>query len=251
MELLSRVDRLAITIKAVRAKDALIAAIQKQAWWQDVDCAKLENLRLELRGIMKYQQGGGPGSNIKQIDVVEDKEKIEDYDVKINLKGTEAIAYRFRIKTILDDLLDSSITLQKIRSGKPVTDNELQQLSSLVLTQNPSVDLNTLKEFFPDSAGQLHLAIRALIGLDPAKVEANFTDFLHQHENLTAIQVRFLNLLKSYIANNGFITVEKLYAAPFSTLHAEGIDGIFKIEQADELFALLKPFMHSQQTVQN
>jgi type I restriction enzyme R subunit len=251
MELLSRVDRLAITIKAVRAKDALIAAIQKQAWWQDVDCAKLENLRLELRGIMKYQQGGGPGSNIKQIDVVEDKEKIEEYDVKINLKGTEAIAYRFKIKTILDDLLDSSITLQKIHNGQPVTDIELQQLSSLVLTQNPGVDLNTLKEFFPDSAGQLHLAIRALIGLDPAKVEANFTDFLHQHENLTAIQVRFLNLLKSYIANNGFITIEKLYAAPFSTLHAEGIDGIFKIEQADELFALLKPFMHSQQTEQN
>jgi len=119
----------------------------------------------------------------------------------------------------------------------------------LVLTQNPGVDINTLQEFFPDSAGQLHLAIRALIGLDPEKVEIHFTDFLHQHEQLTAIQVRFLNLLKSYIANNGFITVEKLYAAPFSTLHAEGIDGIFKIEQADELFALLKPFMQSQQAV--
>lgn len=250
MELLSRVDRLAITIKAVRAKDELIAAIQKQAWWQDVDCAKLENLRLELRGIMKYQQGGGNGANVKQIDVIEDKEHIEYNDVKVNLKGTEAVAYRFKIKAILDDLLDSSVTLQKIHNGEPMTDSELQQLSSLVLTQNPGVDLNTLKEFFPDSAGQLHLAIRALIGLEPEKVEAHFTEFLHHHEHLTAIQVRFLNLLKSYIANNGFITVEKLYAAPFSTLHAEGIDGIFKIEQADELFALLKPFMQSQQAGQ-
>lgn len=249
MELLSRVDRLAITIKAVRAKDEVIAAIQKQAWWQDVDCSKLENLRLELRGIMKYQQGGWEGSNIKQIDVVEDKEQIEYNEVKVNLKGTEAIAYRFKIKTILDDLLDSSITLQKIHKGQPVTDSELQQLSSLVLTQNPGVDLNTLKEFFPDSAGQLHLAIRALIGLEPEKVEAHFTEFLHQHEQLTAMQVRFLNLLKSYIANNGFITVEKLYAAPFSTLHAEGIDGIFAIEQADELFALLKPFMQNDEAI--
>jgi type I restriction enzyme R subunit len=250
MELLSRVDRLAITIKAVRAKDELVCAIQKQAWWQDVDCAKLENLRLELRGIMKYQQGGGNGSNIKQIDVIEDKEQVNYTDVIINLKGTEAVAYRFKIKTILDDLLDSSITLQKIHNSEPVTDLELQQLSSLVLTQNPGVDLNALKEFFPDSAGQLHLAIRALIGLDPEKVEEHFTEFLHHHEHLTAIQVRFLNLLKSYIANNGFITVEKLYTAPFSTLHSEGIDGIFKIEQADELFALLKPFMQSQQTGQ-
>ncbi|WP_020561549.1 type I restriction endonuclease subunit R [Methylosarcina fibrata] len=251
MEFLSRVDRLAITIKAVRAKDELIAAIQKQAWWQDADCAKLENLRLELRGIMKYQQGGVNGSNVKQIDVVEDKEQVQYNDVILNLKGTEAIAYRFKIKTILDDLLDSSLTLQKIRSGEAVTDSELQQLSSLVLTQNPGIDLNTLKEFFPDSAGQLHVAIRALIGLEPEKVEAHFTDFLHRHERLTAIQVRFLNLLKSYIANNGFITVEKLYAAPFSTLHAEGIDGIFKIEQADELFALLQPFMQSQPVEQN
>jgi type I restriction enzyme R subunit len=112
-----------------------------------VDCAKLENLRLELRGIMKYQQGGGNGSNIKQIDVIEDKEQVNYTDVIINLKGTEAVAYRFKIKTILDDLLDSSITLQKIHNSEPVTDLELQQLSSLVLTQNPGVDLNALKEF--------------------------------------------------------------------------------------------------------
>jgi len=52
----------------------------------------------------------------------------------------------------------------------------------------------------------------------------------------------------SYIANNGLITVEKLYAAPFSTLHAEGIDGIFKIDQADEFFALLKA-VHAESNV--
>jgi type I restriction enzyme R subunit len=183
--------------------------------------------------------------------VIEQRDGIYSVDIKPNLTGTEAIAYKFKLKVILQDLLESSATLQQIHKGQPVTDAELQQLTSLVLTQNPGVDLATLQAFFPDTAGNLHLAIRALIGLDPEKVEQNFTEFLHRHAQLTALQVRFLNLLKSYIAQNGFITVEKLYDAPFSNLHAEGIDGIFKIEQADELFALLKPFMLKQQTERN
>jgi type I restriction enzyme R subunit len=252
LELLARVDRLAITIKTVRDKDDLIKAIKKQGWWDGADFNALENLRLELRGLMKYQRGiGGPGEGVKQIDVIEQRDGIYAVDIKPNLTGTEAIAYKFKIKVILQDLLESSTTLQKIHKGLPVTDAELQQLTSLVLTQNPGVDLATLQAFFPDTAGNLHLAIRALIGLDPEKVEQNFTAFLHRHPHLTALQVRFLNLLKSYIAQNGFITVEKLYDAPFSTLHAEGIDGIFKIEQADELFALLKPFMLKRRTERN
>ncbi len=40
-------------------------------------------------------------------------------------------------------------------------------------------------------------------------------------------QRSFLELLKSHIATYGAIKIERLWESPFTTLHAEGIDGIF------------------------
>ena len=52
------------------------------------------------------------------------------------------------------------------RQGQPVSEADLEALSSLVLTQDPMLDLHDLVEYYPDCAGQLDLAIRSIIGLD-------------------------------------------------------------------------------------
>lgn len=51
----------------------------------------------------------------------------------------------------------------------------------------------------------------------------------------------FLELLKSHIATYGAIEIERLWESPFTTLHAEGIDGIFPDSaQVDSLLDLLQ-----------
>lgn len=244
LELLARIDRLAITIKAVREKDSLIKALRSSEWWDSADFKALELVRIELRGIMRYQQMlVQPGGGIHRIDVTEDIGGIREYDRIIDLTRTESLAYRFRIKTILDDMFDSNPTLQKIYNQQPVTDAELESLTSLVLTQNPGVDISLLVNFFPE-AQDLHQAVMQLIGLDPAKVDAHFTDFMHGHPQLTPLQVKFLNLLKTLIASNGYITLGKLYEAPFTRLHAMGLDGVFPVNSvAEDLVQVIKPYI--------
>ena len=61
--------------------------------------------------------------------------------------------------------------------------------------------------------------------------------------SLTAKQVQYINLLKTYIADNGFIRLNKLYEPPFTRLHKDGIDGLFKNQDAHELIAVLGPFV--------
>lgn len=153
--------------------------------------------------------------------------------------------YRRRLKDILDQMLVANPTLQKIHKGEPIAEPELKTLTSTILTSHPSVSLEVLNEFYGRTADQLHLTVREIIGLDAQAIEEHFKGFLHAHPSLTAQQVRFMNLLKNYIAQHGSIVVEKLYEPPFDSISHEGIDGVFAPEDVGELVAVLKPFLRA------
>lgn len=85
--------------------------------------------------------------------------------------------------------------------------------------------------------------MREIIGVEPQAVEKHFTQFLHAHPTLTAKQVRFMNLLKNYIAQHGTIVIDTLYEAPFTSVSHEGVDGVFTPDNVDELVAVLRPFI--------
>jgi type I restriction enzyme R subunit len=108
------------------------------------------------------------------------------------------------------------------------------------------VSLEVLNEFYGRTADQLHLTVREIIGLDPEAIEEHFKQFLHRHPNLTAQQVRFMNLLKNYIAQYGSIVVDKLYEPPFDSISHEGIDGVFTPDDVGDLIAVLKPFIRQE-----
>ncbi len=239
--LIEWLNQLAININAVRAKDALIKQLQTAAWWANAGFSELEQVRLELRGIMKYRDTQ-TGSGTRVIDITEDKNQIKETE-RHPYSPSEQLQYRQKVQGILKSMFDTNPTLQKIRRQEPVSDDDLQSLTSLVMTQHPGVDLSILTDFFPNSAGQLHLAIQALVGLESEEVEAHFTDFVQNHPQLNALQVKFLGLLKSYISEHGFITVATLYQPPFSHLHQDGVDGVFGDEIAGDLVSTITPFV--------
>jgi type I restriction enzyme R subunit len=78
-----------------------------------------------------------------------------------------------------------------------VSDGDLRALVSLVLTQNPDVNLSLLLEFFPETAGHLDVAIRAIIFTDVEAMSARFSEFVRVHPGLTAKQIRFLDIVVS------------------------------------------------------
>jgi type I restriction enzyme R subunit len=153
------------------------------------------------------------------------------------------MAYRRRLKSILDGMIAANPVLKKIHSGVTVTEDELKSLTSTILTTHPGVDLQTLNDFYGRTADQLQATVRELVGLDTSAVESHFKAFLHAHPTLTAQQVQFMNLLKNYIAQHGSIRVETLYDSPFTAISHEGVDGIFEPESINDLVTLLKPFV--------
>lgn len=245
-EFLAEIDKLAINIQAVRQKDTVIAEVRSAAFWQQPSMEKLEHARKELRGIMKFrQQRTGPGYDTPTTQTDDGGRQVREREVKI-AGANEAMIYRRRLKDILDAMLAANPTLQKIHRGEPLVEAELRTLTSTILTSHPGVSLEVLNEFYGRTAEQLHITVRELIGLDTQAIEKHFAGFLHAHPSLTAQQVRFMNLLKNYIAQHGSIVVEKLYEPPFDSISHEGIDGVFTPDDVSDLIAVLKPFLKAE-----
>lgn len=244
-QLVAELDQLAVNIQAVRIKDSVIKKVRSAEFWHNATIETLEEARKELRGIMKYRQSKNSDFYDTASTTTNDS-GLRAFEREVKIAGAnEALIYRRRIKSILDEMVSVNPILQKIRMGETVVEADIKTLTSTILTSHPGISLEVLNDFYGRTADKLHITVREIIGLDPHAVEEQFKTFLHNHPMLTAKQVQFMNLLKGYIAEHGSIYVEKLYEAPFDSVSHEGIDGVFKPEDIDDLIGVLRPFLRT------
>ncbi|MDM8536038.1 DEAD/DEAH box helicase family protein [Desulfobacterales bacterium HSG17] len=225
----------------VMEKADLIKKVVSSNFWDDTDVAKLEEMRRGLRSIMHYRQKGGqPQPLPKEVDISDGE--VEVVRRTSNIRSIDMQLYRQMVEETLEKLFETSPVLKKIRRGDPVSENDLEKLVSLVLTQNPDVNLKLLHEFFPESAMPLDFIIRTIVGMEPEAVEKRFASFARKFAE-NSRQTHFLRLLKNHIQRYGAITVEKLYEEPFTKLASDGLDGVFSNDfQIDELINIIETF---------
>lgn len=243
-DLLAQIDGLETNINQVQQRADLIATLRGNGFWPTVTVQQLEQVREQMRGIMQYGQVSiTTRLPPKVLDIHEDQSLILHKEYQPRGMGLEFVQYRQRVEKVLLSLFDSSSTLQKIRDGQPVGEADLRALVSLVLTQDPNLDLRDLQEYYPEAAGHLDLAIRGIVGLNADVVARRFEDFCQRHPTLNSRQTRFLRQLQDYIGKYGSIKAERLYEDPFTVLDSKGPDGLFPdARELDELFAVIRSF---------
>ena len=236
------VELLAKNQNPVKAKADSIKNVRNKEFWVNAEPDQLEALRQDLRGIMKHQQLP-PTTRVATpvFDVTEDGFTAETYVPR--MEGLDLVEYKRRVESVLREHFAENPTLQSIRAGKSVRDDELEELARLVLKVDDKANVKHLVGNDSRIQRSLLTVFRSLVGLDAAAVEKVFSDFVQKHPRLSAQQLRFLQMLQNYIAQNGGIEIERLYEPPFTTLHAESMDGIFKDPgDVDELLAILSVF---------
>lgn len=236
------VELLAKNQNPVKAKADAIRQVRSRDFWATVEVHHLEGLRRELRGIMKYQQVPQTSRLAPQVfDVTDDEFEAAPYIPR--LEGLDLVEYKRRVEAVLREHFAENATLKRIRAGKAVRDEELEELVVLVLRIDDKANIRHLTGHDPETRRSLLTVFRGLVGLDAEAVEKAFTHFVAKHPRLTSQQLRFLQLLQNHIAQNGGIEIDRLYEPPFTTIHAESVDGIFPSpEDVDELLAILATF---------
>ena len=240
-QVIDHVSRLPINLQPVQEKLPAIQKAKQKSTYEGASISDLDSLRTDLRGLMRYQVNPtGVPAEPRYLDVKEDEGEYKFTPHHVKLAGLDLAAYRSRVESVLRELFDQSAALKNIRAGLPVAEADLDQLVQDVLLHDPDLHLGELLNHYPNKSENLALAIRRVIGLDAAKVNDHFKAFVQQFPALNSNQIRFLELLKSQIATYGAIELDRLWEAPFTTLHAEGIDGIFPDSaQVDSLLDLL------------
>ncbi|MFN9512545.1 MAG: DEAD/DEAH box helicase family protein [Akkermansiaceae bacterium] len=240
-QIIDQVSDLPINLKTVQEKLPFIQKAKQTAFYKSATSEELETLRHEIRGIMRYRKNRGTERPKPLfINVAEDPSEIRSDVHQVKLAGMDFAAYRNRVQSVLDSLFDQSSALQKIRSGQPVVEADLDELISDVLLQDPDLRLEDLLKHYPNKSQSLALAIRRIVGMDAARVNEQFKSFVQQYPTLNANQIRFLELLKSHISTYGAIELDKLWDSPFTSLHSDGVDGVFSDSaQVDALLDLI------------
>lgn len=241
-----KIRSLSMHLSQVRNKATTVQNLQSDDYWQTSGFTDLEKARDDIRDVIHLRDKGVNPPPVDLTPILDIKEDAALYKVderKTNIRTVDYEIYRQEVEKTLTPLFESNATLQKIRAGQSISEQELNDLNAMVHTQNNKVDLHLLEEFFPESAVGVDQLLRAIIGLDRTAIEEKFNVFMQDHHiNLNSLQQRFITLLKSEICRTGSMTVERLYEPPFIALHQDGIDGLFKDKQAHLIAGFVAEF---------
>lgn len=234
-KVLDDIERIRTNLNQVKPELEFIKAVKTATWWQHVTFEKLEELRVRLRDLMKYRSASS--SRAKIIDVID----FAIAGVQLDPPADRGLAeYRQRVVDVLQELVSTNLTLQKIRRGIPVTESDLSSLSSLILERVPGLKLEELEILFPDKATHLDKLFRSVIGMDELTVQLAFENFRQNHTTLKANQLQFLALVEQEIVKSGGLDVARLYQQPFTAVHNLGLEGVFpEPQEADELLSII------------
>lgn len=245
------VERLAKNQNPVKARAEAIQQVRSKAFWAAAQVQHIEGLRKELRGIMKYQQHPPTTRVAPQVfDVTDADFSGEAYIPR--LEGLDLIEYRRRVGAVLEAHFAHNETLQRIRAGDAVREDQLEELVRLVLEVDDKANIKHLAGHDPETRRSLLTVFRSLIGLDPRAVERAFAGFVHKHPRLSSQQLRFLQVLQNHIAQNGGIELDRIFEAPFTHFYTEDLDDLFPETQAvDELLDIIKIFKPQQEPAED
>jgi type I restriction enzyme R subunit len=221
------------TIPMVAEKMPLIKQVQGAAYWVEVPLPKLEQLRHDLRHLMRFIQTDKRPPIYTNLD---DKVLAVAEPQALLVKTPSLEAYRKRVTQYLLERR-AHLTIHKLRTNQPIEAGELLALENLLFEQG---EVGT-REQFEAAYGQQPLGkfVRSIVGLDASAVREAFSTFINT-PSLNAQQIRFLDLIVQYLSSNGFLDTEKLFEAPFTEVSAHGLLGVFNPAQAGEVVSLLE-----------
>ncbi len=184
------------TIPDIQAKMPLLNEIMTSAFWDNKTLASIEDMRRQIRDLLKYLIGdGGKTFTVNIADDITD----EGVAGKINTD----VSYREKLLDFLTQRRDHPV-LQKIHNLEHLSGEDIDELERILWQE-----LGTKEDYErylhrEQITADIPVAafIRKVVGLDRQKAIRLFSDYISAN-SLTAEQEEFINNILNYVCQNG------------------------------------------------
>jgi len=237
--LISQLKELPLSINIVAKEKELILQAKEHKFWNNADENNIDDLVQRLAPLMKYREEIVTTSTAKLDlqDIIKAKEYVE---FGADRESVSISKYKEMVEAKFFELLEQNPILQKLQNGETITHNEIEELADTLHKEDPYITMDLLRRVYMNKKAPFLKFIKHILGIEelqnfPDTVSASFEKFIQMHPTLTSIQLKFLDLLKTYIIDNGDITKKDLISAPFTVIHPSGIRGVFKPNEIKEI----------------
>lgn len=223
------------TIPAVRAELALIQDVQSEEFWKDITLPLIEQVRRHLRGLIQFieRQSIKPVYSVLTDEIGESKEvTLKDFSTGINLAQ-----YRKKVEAYIR-ANENHVAIAKLKHNKPLTPTDLSELERFVYESEPVESRDRFEQVFGNDK-PLTVFIRSLVGLDRNAAKEAFGQFLDE-KRYSSQQIRFVEMIIDRLTRSGVMDAGQLYDPPFTSLHHEGLDGVFGDSDAEAIITALR-----------
>lgn len=190
----------------IRKKLELIQSLQTEEFWKQADLHTFEQVRQELRELMKLIIDEGQQNPVYtnlMDDVLDIKEGVvleEAYDFA---------DYRLKVNRYMEENRDH-LVIRKLRHNLQLTSSDYAALQQ-IFTQDLGTEEDYKREFKETPFG---LLVRRIAKLDQEAAYAAFSSFIND-QSLSQAQIVFVKRIVEYVVQNGYMEQEDLIKPPF------------------------------------
>jgi type I restriction enzyme, R subunit len=146
--IVEQIAELPLNIGVVAKEKEIINKTLKNSFWLNPTEADLKQVIDKVAPLMRYRQrfdGGDDQESLNLKDVTYKKEMIEFGPEK---ELVSISRYKEMVETMVQDLVNSSPVLQKIKSGETVSDDEITMLANMMSEKDPFVTEKLLQRVY-------------------------------------------------------------------------------------------------------
>jgi type I restriction enzyme R subunit len=246
--IIEMVSDLPLSVNVVAKEKDLIEDVLHNNYLAKANEEDLEVLIQRIAPLMKYREEGikPDQATLDLRDITKEKEYIKFGPAHERLTIQK---YREKVEALIKQLEEDNDILRKIKKGEEITQEEIEELADTLAKYEPYPTEENLQKAYDARKVRFLDLIKYIMGISglvtfSEKVFESFSEFIAEHNTLTAKQIQFLQTLQTFIIENGELTKKDLVREPFTKLHAKGFLGLFPQVMQQEILQLTNRILH-------
>ena len=193
-------------IPEIMAQSDLINKILHTSYFEDAGIPELENIRENLRSLMKYI----PKGRIKYTTNFDDDILSIEFK-ESDLESDDLKNYKAKAEFYIRENQDNAV-ITKLKTNVPLTGEDIKVLEQILWSE-----IGTKDEYEAELGTKpLGEFVREIVGLDMNTAKTAFAEFL-ENSSLDSKQIYFVNQIVEYIVRNGMMKdLSVMQEAPFT-----------------------------------